>query len=52
LLEPSGTYKVVYVNHTGDTRGNTWHTNVQGVVNPDMIAGIGGAGAKPTANLR
>ena len=52
LLEPSGTYKVVYVNHVGDTRGNTWHTNVQGVVNPDMIAGMGGAGAKPTANLR
>lgn len=52
LLEPHGTYKVIYVNHVGDTRGNDWYTNVQGVVNPEMLANMGPTGSSPTANIK
>ena len=27
-LSPSGTYRIVYIDHTGDTRGDPWHSTV------------------------
>ena len=39
LYKNDGKYKVVRVQHTGDSRGNDWHTTVTGFVNPaDALA--------------
>jgi hypothetical protein len=42
-LSPSGTYRVVYVDHIGDTRGNDWFSTIVGFAD-DGNAKMGQAG--------
>lgn len=36
-----GRYKVISVNHIGDTRGTEWYSDCECVVNPDQIINLG-----------
>jgi hypothetical protein len=41
MLDSEGQYRIISVNHRGDTRGGEWYSFVESVVNPEMILALG-----------
>jgi hypothetical protein len=45
-LDPEGLYRVISINHNGDTRGNAWYSDITAVAQagniPEYMLGVTG----------
>jgi hypothetical protein len=49
-LDPEGLYRVISINHNGDTRGNTWYSDITAVTQAGLIPEMLSLNATGTMN--